>query len=448
MSSNWLQLLRGSAYASRHGCFLRIRHHMARKHKPAFGEAAKWCLREYNDYQQMRLSEMIEHAICNVPYYSKHKDDYVGKSLHEMPVLAKHDVRQAPRHFYARNVRKYRAHTTSGTSGSQLTIRMSYHTHSLMQAGMERNYEQYGLSGISRLVALTGFFRPSVAAEGPISWRDYIGRRLFFNIYQMKDGNVDRYRKAFCRFKPSAVFGYASAVYLLASLFQRNNIDIPKGIKVCMTTSEVLFDDWREVIENVFKAPVADQYGSQEGQCLATECPAGIKHINPEHGIMEVVDDKGKPVPPGAEGRILLTGIGNDAMPLIRYDIGDIASMPELSKPCSCGLRWPVLGKVSGRSGDIVWTPDGRPITYLDYHATKDVPGIIESQFIQDQEDHLRVLIVKSEDFSSEQEAAVRGEIQRRCQYSFRVDMEYVESIPRGARGKFKAVVCLLNDKA
>jgi phenylacetate-CoA ligase len=81
--------------------------------------------------------------------------------------------------------------------------------------------------------------------------------------------------------------------------------------------------------------------------------------------VVEVVDEDGNACDVGVPGRVLVTSLHNSAMPLIRYDIGDVA---ELGEPCDTGLSWPVLNKVNGRLRDSIVLPNGefRLVTFFD----------------------------------------------------------------------------------
>jgi len=391
---------------------MRAKHWMARKHREAFERAKQMTVEEFHAHQRAALAERLLHAVEHVPYYRAHRDDYVRSGrplrLEELPVLAKSTVRERAGQFHADSgVGRYRVASTSGTTGSPLVIHESYRTHSLFQAGLRRHRESFGIRPFRRVAALTGFFRPATATG-------------------------------------EAVVGYASTVYMLAATLRRNDLAAPESIKAAFTTSEVLYPHWRQCVEEVFRAPVGDHYSSLEAQCLVTQCPAGSMHINPELGIVEVVDENLNPSPLGEEGDLLVSGIASDAMPLFRYKLGDRAARLEEDAPCPCGLRWPCITPIVGRSEDAIVVPDGRAIMYLNFHCTKNVPGIIESQFIQDAPDHIRVLLVKDQTFGPNNEKTIRDEIRRRAQFDFRIDVEYVDQITRGPRGKFRAVVNLL----
>jgi len=438
--------------ASKSGILYKIKCALASKYYNSFHNAMEFTQKQFYEYQKKRFEKTIRHCIVNVPYYREHKKLYVENNkvlpIDQMPIIPKQLLRENIKRFFAdKRIGYCRFHATSGTSGSPLRIKASYKTHSMVTAGILRFTGMYGLKSSHRTACLTGFFNPATGNSKKIVWRDYAAGRLFLSIYQFNDSRVAEYAKVIRKFGPDELFGYASSLNLLAQAFKRNHIEPIKTIKVVTSTSEVMYSDWRKCIEDVFAAPVADQYGSQELQCLITQCPKGTMHINPEFGIIEVIDDDGNILPIGKEGQMLLTGLANNAMPLVRYQIGDRTALLALNKPCECGLSWPAIKSVSGRSEDAIITPDGRPLMYLNFHCTEFIKGIIESQFVQDSEDHVTIKLTVGQQFSKESEQVIIADIHNRSQFDFKVDFEYLDKIPRGARGKFKAVVNLLDKK-
>src|SRR5262245_47593027 len=103
----------------------------------------------------------------------------------------------------------------------------------------------------------------------------------------------------------------------------------------------------RRHIEATIGAPVEQGYGLNEIGVVATRCSAGRYHVHIDHCHVEILDDDGEPCPPGESGRLIVTGVRNLAMPLIRYDTGDIAT--SVPGPCSCGLTLPAFGDLVGR---------------------------------------------------------------------------------------------------
>ncbi|MDO4973631.1 MAG: AMP-binding protein [Eubacteriales bacterium] len=100
-------------------------------------------------------------------------------------------------------------------------------------------------------------------------------------------------------------------------------------------------------------------YGSREmGMAGAITCPAHAgMHLRENHIIAEIVDDSGMPLPPGECGELVVTTIGMEALPLIRYRTGDYTRI--LPGPCPCG-------SVTLRLDTVRRRPAGLDITVLD----------------------------------------------------------------------------------
>jgi phenylacetate-CoA ligase len=92
---------------------------------------------------------------------------------------------------------------------------------------------------------------------------------------------------------------------------------------------------------------------------LSNGCPTRPgAHINADWVIVEVVDEDGLPVPAGALGhKVLVTNLANRVQPFIRYELGDQITLADES--CSCGSRLPLIGRIEGRTADVIWIRDG-----------------------------------------------------------------------------------------
>ncbi len=154
--------------------------------------------------------------------------------------------------------------------------------------------------------------------------------------------------------------GYAAELYALACHSQEQNLPINRPFNAIYSTAENLTQQMRETIESVFQCPVYNRYGCREAGDLACECDHqnGL-HINPLCNYVEVVDDEGKPLPYGEEGRILVTNLHNYAMPLIRYAIGDEGCLGSPQR-CQCGREWQTLAKITGRTSEKLYLFNGK----------------------------------------------------------------------------------------
>jgi phenylacetate-CoA ligase len=136
-------------------------------------------------------------------------------------------------------------------------------------------------------------------------------------------------------------------------------------------------------------------------------------------------------------GSLLVTGLGNDATPFIRYRIGDVGTRSKHS--CPCGRPGENFLDVDGRVEDFVVTPDGRWIGRLD-HIFKEQLDVAEAQILQEDVDSIEVRIIPRPSFDASAETGLLREIRSRLGDEIRIDLRRVEEIPREANGKFRAV--------
>jgi phenylacetate-CoA ligase len=204
-----------------------------------------------------------------------------------------------------------------------------------------------------------------------------------------------------------------------------------------LTLGSAVTDETREIVLKGLGAKIVDRYSCEETGYIALQCPNHDHfHVISPVTMVEIVDDDGKPCPPGKPGRVLLTNMQSYAMPLIRYEIGDMA---EWGEPCDCGITLPVISKIWGRTRHLITTPDGRKV-YLRVYARdlQDIAGLIEYRFVLHQNAvvvaHLRV-----SEPSASIAAAVTEKVQRALGYPYPVRVQFVEKIDWGASWKQEA---------
>jgi phenylacetate-CoA ligase len=196
----------------------------------------------------------------------------------------------------------------------------------------------------------------------------------------------------------------------------------------------------RSTIEQCFRVPVYNRYGSREVGCVASECSrrSGL-HLHIDK-IIEVLDlETGRPVF-DTPGRIVVTLLSNRALPLIRYDLGDIGILTH--KRCSCGVNTPVLEKVLGRSSDFILTPSGRLI-HGEYftHIFYGRRNIKQFQFVQESRIRYAVRIVANGELAVAELGDIRQEILAVLGSNADVRFEFQEHIPPLSSGKFRFTV-------
>ena len=189
-------------------------------------------------------------------------------------------------------------------------------------------------------------------------FKDFLSARIRLNIFDLSDNSLSKYIKIFKNNPIEYLNGYTSSILLFAKFLIKNKIvlkDICESLKVCIPTSEILFESDRNLMNIAFGVPVINEYGAAELEIIAMEDNKSNFLINDSNLFVEIVDDDGRILKEGEEGRIILTSLYNKAMPFIRYEIGDIGSINNLNKS-----RKKVISKLQGRINDNIILPSGK----------------------------------------------------------------------------------------
>lgn len=123
--------------------------------------------------------------------------------------------------------------------------------------------------------------------------------------------------------------------------------DLGRGLRSLVVAGEMLSDRKRERIAQLWGAPVVEDYGSTETCSLAGECPMGTLHAWADRFCFEVSDPRTGALSARGRGRLVVTTLYREAMPLVRYDVGDVVDLRD--EQCSCGWVLPRIG-VLGRA--------------------------------------------------------------------------------------------------
>jgi len=164
------------------------------------------------------------------------------------------------------------------------------------------------------------------------------------------------------RFKPTVLGGYPSAIAPLVKAAEKNKLHISPELIV--TGGETVSQALRRLVRKVWGLELFDYYGLAETLVIAGECRRhqGL-HIYEDAVVLEVVDEQGKPLPPGKTGHsVLLTCLFNKTLPVIRYDVGDILSVNE--EPCACGTPLKRIVSLEGRKDEllVLRRKNGQPV--------------------------------------------------------------------------------------
>jgi phenylacetate-CoA ligase len=317
---------------------------------------------------------IVDFHLENNAFYQK----LVGTEKHinweDLPILNKSNL-QSPlesrlsKGFTTKN--SY-INKTSGSSGEPFVFAKDKYTHALTWAS---NMYRFGLHGIDFNRSLQArFYGIPLDFIGNKKERikDFLAHRFRFPIFDLSDAVLEKMLKKFETTKFEYLNGYTSSIVLFAKFLRKRNLilaAICPTLKICMVTSEMLFEDDRKLLETQFGIPIINEYGASELDLIAFENPQHEWQVNAETLFVEILDTNNQVLPYGQEGRIVITSLFNKAHPFIRYDIGDIGILDEKST-----LEKPILKQLIGRTNDVAILPSGKKSPGLTfYYVTKSI---------------------------------------------------------------------------
>lgn len=394
------------------------------------------------------LREMVAAALQQTEHYGKLLNDQaltiseinLNNFTSFFPVLEKATIKKNPCAFHNKSVSKNRTITssTSGTTGAPLNVLATKESVNKNYAFFNLFLRSIGVDEFQRSATFAGRLIVPETNKAPPYWRkNYAMNTLLCSSFHLSNETIPFYIKALEDWQPTYIDSYPSAIYEIASFINTNNVKHSIRVRAVVTSSETLGYHQREAIEKAFQCAVFDQYGCVEMSVMAYQQRDGRYFIPPQYSIVEVLDDYDMPVKPGESGHLVCTGLLNQAMPLIRYRIGDIV---KTSKEQLEGYPHVLfLDSIDGRDDDVVLTNCGSRVGSLS-PAFKGVEGVSETQIIQKTRTLLQVNLIVSSEYTKDAETQIRNALSDRVGTAMQISFEYVKHIPRESNGKFKFV--------
>lgn len=399
-----------------------------------------------SERQRQGVMRLLEHASRNNRFY-RERFDSAGvdakaitslQELARIPILTKEEVRANAGAMISDGYDRERLMRmkTGGSTGRSLEVFLTEECSELRNALARRHDRWSGWEVGEPVAAVWG----NVTA--PATAGEWLRQRLLYpcislDTMAVTEEAVLEFARQWRRTRPTLLFGHAHSIFVLARYLDSLGIALtPRAI---IATSMMLAPHERKVIESVLGVPVTDRYGCEEVSLIASECERheGM-HLNIEHLVVEFVTDSGAPAAPGETGRIVVTDLVNLAMPLIRYDVGDLG-VPSRRK-CPCGRTLPLMERVMGRSADFLVTREKvriAGISLIENTLTR-VAGVVQMQIVQETPSDLTLRIVKGDDFCAGSERELGDYFRGLFGEDARVTFEYCDTIPADGNGKFR----------
>jgi len=399
--------------------------------------------------QEKKLRELVFSAYHDVPHYRKlfeklnlkPEDIQTIEDLQKLPVLTKEIIKKNQKDFIPNdsNNQKYINASTGGSTGHPLQYRISIEDDLLDVVLFYVNCEQAGYRIGDKMAVFAGSqLVPSTKSHLIKKIKGWVINTKYFSSFDMSDKYLDNVVDSLNRFKPAFLRGYASSLFLLAKHISDENLQLKFEVKGVFTSSEVLFDYQRALIEEVFSCKVFNQYSLNDGSASIFECGkhTGL-HIDMFRSIAEVVDEEGRQLNTGT-GHILATSLHNYAMPFIRYDTGDMGILSD--KKCDCGREMPLLEKIVGRTTDYLKFSNGAIVGSPVLTTVFREFDVVQYQVVQKDSNTILLNIIKGPSYSKDDEVKIRDIFYAHVG-SININFNYVHKIEMTRTGKWKFII-------
>jgi phenylacetate-CoA ligase len=398
------------------------------------------------DRQWSAVQALIAHCQESVPFY-REKFAKLGVDAEEirswrdfqsLPLLQKEDLRERGGDLLRDGAtRETLFHKrTGGSTGVPVHVYWDATAHRFKRALVKRHDAWVGYELGTKLAALWGDTDRAYPLKTRL-FKRLCERTIYLDTLKMDEAYLAAFVERLRAYRPSILMGHAHSLAFFTEFLLSSSADDIQFSGI-ISTAETLAAGERELIESRFGKVLFDRYGCEELSLIASECEShdGL-HIASEGVYVEILGgDENTP------GRVVVTDLVNRGMPLLRYEVGDLATVARGECPCGRGL--PRLRRVFGRTSDILFAPDGRKISGVSILDTFmiHIPGVRQAQIVQDLIDHITIRVVEDMDFGEASRRRLRETVAKVFGPAMRHDVVTVDAIAPTARGKFQFTIC------
>jgi phenylacetate-coenzyme A ligase PaaK-like adenylate-forming protein len=403
-----------------------------------------WSADRLRALQDRRLRELIRHAYDRVPYYRQlfdtqrlsPSDIRSVDDLARIPVLTRQLARERRAELLAEGVdpERCRRVRTSGTSGEPLLL---YRTKA------EVTYDNLTYL---RVLLANGFriwdkqLLISGASDFPLArhWLDRVRRLRKRRLRAATEiGEQLRLLRAF---RPDVITGFSQALRRLANGVLKEGMRDVVAPRLVFGGGEQIDGPTRADIKAAFGVEPIDKYATAEAGCVAWECPARSGyHLSADNVVVEFLRN-GQPARLGEPGHVTVTPLYLRAMPLIRYDLGDIAT--PMAGGCPCGRGLPLMQLIAGRVDSFITLPSGATLPPLGtfFRSIVRDPGVVDWQIVQEDYDQIKVRMMAEGDVPATV-ARVRQSLEELFRHEATVRIDIVERVREHPGAKMQRVI-------
>lgn len=328
-----------------------------------------------------------------------HPDDIrTLEDVQKLPFMYKSDLREnyPDKLFTVTQDELVRYHVSSGTTGKPTVVGYTQRDIDNWTTSLARALVSCGL-GRGDVIQVSygyGLFTGGLGLH-------YGAEKIGATVIPTGTGNTERQIELMIDLRATAIACTPSYLLHIGEVAEKQGISIQKDtrLKKAILGAEPWSERMRNRIQEWLGVKAYDIYGTSElyGP-LFTECEEqkGM-HIWGDLALVEIIDPKSnEPLPPGERGELTITMLQKEALPMVRYRIGDIASMND--EVCACGRTHPRISRITGRVDDMLIIRGINVFPSQIEHTLMGIPEVgREFQIVVDRKAELDTLLVRVE---------------------------------------------------
>ena len=409
----------------------------------SFEERESWARSDIEAMQLERLNGLWASATKDTTHYRSLRSEHdlpdhfesLDHFRNTVPVLNKQLVRDNPAAFLSDQAEPGSWHRTGGSTGTPMGVYWSKDSHLEMLRCKYRHDQMFGLDIFDRKVVLWGHgnsFAPGIRgliAKAIRPFEDRLRNRLRLSAYDMGADDLKRHLRDMVRFQPKSMYGYSSAVYLLAAMAAETDFVCP-SLRMITMSAEPAFPHFIKAVESTFQIPALVEYGAVECGIIAHEFPDRKLRVREDVTMVETHSrDDGN-------YDIVVTVLNNPSFPLLRYRIEDVVDR-RLEFP---DRGFAVMGNVMGRANDFVRSREGR---LVHPHAVKHIMDFAHVRRFHAHQDCQGTLSVQLEAVQGLNDDEVKRMNRKLTELlgGYPSSIQVVDTIPPSSAGKHRWVV-------
>ncbi len=397
---------------------------------------------QFIEWQDKQTWNIVRYHYDNNDFYRKKVGSRLPDKWEDLPVITKQDL-QAPLHtLISRGIslKECYVSNTSGSSGHPFFFAKDKLAHAMTWAVIMDRYALYNLDFGSKQARFYG-----IPKEFKGYWKeklkDVMMNRVRFSVFDLSDEMMARFLEVFKTTRFTYLYGYTNSLVLFARYLIKSGVVLKKicpSIKLCISTSELCTPEDHALLEAGFGVKHIREYGVSETCLTGFDAPDGKWRLTEETLYNEVVDSSFHPVNYGEEGTILSTSLFNKALPMIRYQVGDMGIFRDRDTSI-----YRSIDKLLGRTNDTALLPSGKRSPGLTfYYISRSIlesSGVLKEFIIRQVAlDHFVFDVVADRELTVEEINNVKEKIDLYMEPGLKLTVNRVEKIERPASGKLK----------